>query len=82
MDYSVELKSKQDCINFLDGLNSQDKLFHLDDDPKDIIYMDESGGFKGLFTEEECEHLRKRQDEIFDYLEDPHSTVMELYYTN
>ncbi len=68
MEYSVKLKSVDDCMVFLNKLHKQGKLFHLDDDPSDI----------GIFTDEECRHLKDRVSEIFELIDDPFEVCVEL----
>ena len=68
MEYSVKLKSVDDCMVFLNKLHKQGKLFHLDDDPSDI----------GIFTDEECRHLKARVSEIFELMDDPFEVCVEL----
>jgi hypothetical protein len=68
MEYSVKLKSVSACEDFIKNLHKQGKLFHLEDDPSDI----------GIFTDEECRHLKDRVSEIFNLMDDPFELCVEL----
>jgi hypothetical protein len=50
-------------------------MFHFDSDPADII---EFGTDQRAFTDEECEILRLRLDEVFEYIEDPFQLCLAL----
>jgi|TARA_B100001750_G_C15469386_1_gene578946 hypothetical protein len=67
-DYSVPLKTVNDCEGFIKNLHKEGKLFHLDDDPSDI----------GIFTDEECDNLNERLTEIFELMDDPFDLCVEL----
>ena len=67
-DYSVSLKTVNDCEGFIKSLHKEGNLFHFDDDLKDI----------GIFTAEECKNLNDRLTEIFNLMDDPFKLCVEL----
>lgn len=60
---------------FLVALHEADSLFHLDDDPGEIMR-----GLTGepLFTTEEVAFVAARVDEVFKVLPDPHTFCLDL----
>ena len=69
-----EIVTVQDAKSFIDYLNNEDKLFHFDDDPRDIINI------KGecIFTEEECLLIDERLNEMFLTRLDCYSYALKL----
>lgn len=55
-----QIKSSVDMKSFVDNLVLNDKLFHFEDDPTEVI--DKTN--KRIFTDAECALVNKRIDEI------------------
>jgi len=70
-----EIKSEFEAKAFICYLYFDNKMFHFDSDPADIIELDTD---QRTFTDEECELLRLRLDEIFKYMEDPFQLCLAL----
>tara|TARA_B100001287_G_C22308494_1_gene356121 strand:- start:44 stop:250 length:207 start_codon:yes stop_codon:yes gene_type:complete len=68
MDYSTELRSKDECIKFIHDLCRADRDFHFDDDPLDIP----------CFSRAEALDIKKRVAELFQYLDDPFKYYIEI----
>jgi hypothetical protein len=60
---------------FLRHMSETGRSFHPDDDPSSIVNT--STG-KLTFAPEEYEPIRDRIGEVFSYIEDPYSFIMEL----
>jgi hypothetical protein len=56
-----KINTKSEAKSFINNLFNEDKLFHFDDDPREII--DITGTC--IFTEEECLLIDKRIGEMF-----------------
>ena len=56
-----EIVTIQDAKSFINQLNNENKLFHFDNDPREIINLEGNS----LFTEEECLLIDKRINEMF-----------------
>ena len=66
-----EEAKKYICDLYFDG-----NLYHLDEFAQDIVTF-KTG--KPAFTIEECIHLNKRRDEVFEHMEiDPHQLCCSL----
>ena len=57
-----QIKSSADMKSFVDNLALNDKLFHFEDDPADVIDRDDNY----IFTGTECILVNKRIDEIYE----------------
>ena len=55
-----QIKSSADMKSFVDNLVLNDKLFHFEDDPSDVIDRTD----KSIFTDAECILVNKRIGEI------------------
>ena len=66
----------RDALKFFAYLFSQDKLFHPDDDPADIVVI-ETGDF--LFDAGEVELIRNRIDEVRAVVSDPCSIILRYF---
>ena len=55
-----QIKSSVDMKSFVDNLVLNDKLFHFEDDPADVIDRDDNS----IFTDAECILVNKRIGEI------------------
>jgi hypothetical protein len=73
-----QIKSIEDLKTFVQYLNDNDKLFHFEDDPADIINFNTD---KATFTDEECKILNKRIDEIceLNLLEEAFELALACY---
>lgn len=69
------IKSASDAVDFILKLYLDRLMWHFDDDPSDFVCNDTS---VPAFTESEVEHLRERQLELFEHLEDPHKLALCL----
>jgi hypothetical protein len=56
-----KINTKSEAKSFINNLFNEDKLFHFDDDPREII--DITG--TSIFTEKECLLLDERLNEMF-----------------
>lgn len=75
MDFNKPITDTLEAQKFIVDLYFKNKLFHLDDDPKDIIsYVT---GEK-IFNKKECKLIRQRVDEVFTYIQDPHILCLAL----
>ena len=72
---TTKIKSYQDAQRFITELYFDDKLYHLDDSAKNIINLRTN---ERAFTDEECELLDKRVDEVFEYIADPFILCLAL----
>ncbi len=63
--YEKPIKNQLDAKLFIIGLEADNKSFHFDDPPKDII--DSKG--EPLFSKYECGEIEKRLDELFDIID-------------
>ena len=70
-----KIKSDKDAKKFICELYFDDNMFHFDSDPADII---EFATDQRAFTDEECEILRLRLNEVFEYIEDPFQLCLAL----
>ena len=55
-----QIKSSADMKSFVDNLVLNDKLFHFEDEPSEVIDRSD----EPIFTALECELVNKRIDEI------------------
>ena len=74
-NFTKKINSIQDAQAFLTFLNDTDQMFHLEEDPREII---KNTTKQRLFTEEQCVNLENRLDEVFDYLDDPCEYAMRF----
>jgi hypothetical protein len=74
-DLTKELTTEREACNFLKALEHEGRMIHPDDDPATIVRT-----FDGtrVFTDEECIHMRKRMQEIFDLIDDPYQECMDI----
>ena len=74
-DLTKELTTEKEACNFLKALEHEGRMIHPDDDPATIVRT-----FDGtrVFTDEECIHMRKRMEEIFNLLDDPYEECMSI----
>jgi hypothetical protein len=70
-----EIKSETEAKAFICYLYFDNKMFHFDSDPADIIDFTTD---ERAFTDEECEILRLRLDEVFEYMVDPFQLCVAL----
>lgn len=57
--------SREDIVNYIDYLVSEDMLYHFDDDAVDILSR-VSDHSESLFTEQEAILVDKRRDEMLN----------------
>ena len=72
-----QIKNVEDLKAFIKYLNVNNKLFHFEDDPADIINDND----EAVFTNKECKMLNKRIDEIckLDLLDKAFELALECY---
>lgn len=75
--FKKKITSKKEAITFIRCLHEDDKLFHLEDDPAEIITM-APGGSANTFTKPEIILLRQRVAEVFTHHEDPLAVCVAL----
>lgn len=68
IDFTKELNTPKECIQFLQQLKDSDVLFHLDDDPAELA----------IFHDDEIVCLRLRVKELFSTLHDPHAVALDI----
>lgn len=68
------ITSPDNAKDFLRALDAADKLYHLEGNPREVIYC--GSGFR-LFTDEECKYLDRRVEEVFAQLKDPFEFIMD-----
>ena len=62
MNFERKIETIEQAKGFIAGLMEQDRDYHFDDDPKEVI--DYATGER-VFTDEEAEQLVKRIDEMY-----------------
>ena len=62
--WKKEIKSVENCKEFILGMNELGLVFHWDDRPEDIV-VNKGDEITRVFTEEQCRELNKRMDEMF-----------------
>lgn len=74
-DLTKELTTEREACNFLKALEHEGRMIHPDDDPATIVRT-----FDGtrVFTDEECIHMRKRMQEVFNLIDDPYQECMDI----
>lgn len=70
--FKKPIETPEQAKSFIERLAYHRLLFHISDDPKNIISYKDGVGEEQLFTDDQCYHLSKRVDECFTLLEDPH----------
>ena len=75
MNYAKPLTTDAEAEQFIRDLGANNKIFHLDDDPAEMVEFTTG---KRTFTDTEAAHIRQRQDELFGLLEDPHELALEV----
>jgi hypothetical protein len=58
-----KIKTREDIVNYIDFLESEDLLYHFDDDASDILSRVSDHSVQ-LFTDEECVLIDQRRDEM------------------
>ena len=74
-DLTKELTTEKEACNFLKALEHEGRMIHPDDDPATIV---RTFDVTRVFTDEECIHMRKRMEEIFNLLDDPYEECMSI----
>lgn len=69
------IKSPEDAVDFILKLYLDRKLWHFDEDPSNFV--DNATGLPA-FTDKQLEHLRERQLELFEHLNDPHELPLAI----
>lgn len=64
----------REAKDFLHCLEDNGKLFHLEDDPSEIVDMN---GLH-IFTKDEASHIDKRLEELFSVVGDPFGLLFEM----
>jgi hypothetical protein len=59
--YTTPIRTEADAEGFFFQLHQLGLLFHPEDDPANV----------GIFTPEQCQHLRDRLDEVYEVMDDP-----------
>ena len=75
-NFTKPINSMQEAKDFLTFLHDSDQLFHLDEDPRDIIKN--ATGLR-LFNEEQCTNLEARLEEVFEYLDNPFEYILDYF---
>jgi hypothetical protein len=57
------IKTIEDIVNYIDFLESQDMLYHFDDDACDVLSRVSDHSVQ-LFTDEECVLVDRRRNEM------------------
>jgi hypothetical protein len=71
--FTTPLASFADCEGFFFCLDQQGLLFHPEDDPANVI--NDSGR---IFTDSEANAIRRRIDEVFEFMDDPCEYILEM----
>lgn len=74
MNHSKTLTTAQEAKAYLKELYDNDLLFHLDDDPADMVRVSDG---EPTFTIEECEMVSQRISEVFSLLKDPFEYIVD-----
>ena len=69
------IKNPQDAVDFILQIYLDRLIWHFDDDPS--TFVDNTTNLPA-FTDKQIEHLRERQLELFEHLEDPHKIPLLL----
>jgi hypothetical protein len=70
--YTTPIRTEADAEGFFFQLHQLGQLFHPEDDPKSV----------GIFTPEQCQHLRDRLDEVYAVMDDPCTYCLTLTHPN
>lgn len=73
--FSTPIRSQSDAEGFIFQLIQQGLSFHPEDDAQDII---RSGTDQPLFNPEDAVLINQRREELFEYLDDPCETMLEM----
>lgn len=73
--FKIKIVDFDDMKVFFDSLNKDELLYHPEDNPYTV--MGKSGR---IFTNEECEYLEKRIQEVFEVCTDPCKYIYETFY--
>ena len=74
-DLTQELTTEKEASSFLRALENEGRMIHPDDDPATIVRTYDG---TRVFTDEECVHLRKRIEEVFNLIDDPYQECMDI----
>ena len=74
-DLTQELTTEEEASSFLRALENEGRMIHPDDDPATIVRTYDG---TRVFTDEECIHLRKRIEEVFNLIDDPYQECMDI----
>jgi hypothetical protein len=74
-DLTQELTTEKEASSFLRALENEGRMIHLDDDPATIVRTYDG---TRVFTDDECIHLRKRIEEVFNLIDDPYQECMDI----
>jgi len=77
---SKKITCGDDVVTFIKCLESNNKLFHFEDDPRDVL----NESLQCIFTEEECVLIDERVEEIceLELLEFSFDYILVKYYNN
>jgi hypothetical protein len=78
--FKNKITSEQESKLFFHRLDKHHLMFHPEDDPSQIVALNDNNEHEELFTEEQCIDLRLRIDEIFEYMNDPCLYIVENIY--
>ncbi len=70
----IEIKTQEDIVNFLKELHKNDELFHLEDDPYDIIDINQNP----LFTDWEAHRITELMKQVFKICDDPCAIALDI----
>lgn len=77
--YYKKITSERSAKKFICDLYFDDKMFHFASDPKDIVNIEDD---TPAFDDAECDLLRARIAEVFEYIEDPYQLCLALVTEN
>lgn len=72
--FSTPIRSQSDAEGFIFQIVQHGLSFHPEDDAHDII---RSGTDQPLFSPEDAALVNQRREELFEYLDDPCSTMLD-----
>jgi hypothetical protein len=72
--FTTPITSQSDAESFIFDLVQQGLSFHPEDDANDII---RSSTGQRLFSPKDAECVNQRREELFQYLDDPCSVLLE-----
>jgi methionyl-tRNA synthetase len=75
--FTIKLTSENQVKEFFNKLYKDGYLYHPEDDSHDICNTEGK-----LFTDEQCESLNSRMDEVYEIMDDPCEYILKSIYKN